>query len=917
MPTGLGKTSVMALWLIALAAGADVPRRLVYVVDRRAVVDQATRFATRLRENMGGELGRSLGLGDRRLPISTLRGGFADNRDWLEDPSVPAIVVGTVDMVGSRLLFEGYGVSSGMRPYHAGFLGVDTLLVLDEAHLCHPFEALLRDIAAHRDTKFGADASGPEVAPAAGFRLMSLSATSRAVPGAFRLEDEDREEPLVRERLVARKRVQLTDIDDPKNLSAELAKRAVALGFGAPGERTAPARVVVYCDRRQDAVKVKSLVDRQIKARTKSASGGLGGVSELLVGERRIYERSRLEEWLEANSFLASNTSSMRDPRHQPAPHATDAGRDLISSCSPAAPAFLVATSAGEVGVDLDADHMVCDLVAYERMAQRLGRVNRRGGDGRSAMVDVVAVRPVLRSAPSKTQRAKHDVLLAKLDAQSAVLTTLPVGADGRHDGSPDALTGLRVANADIVERATTPAPLHPELTRPCLESWAMTSLKEHAGRPEVAPWLRGWEDDEGPSADVVWRAWLPCRRIGDEVSAPNSLVESFFQIAPIHVTERLAAARDHVLDWLYKRVHEVQKRGNDHDLALRGDEVVALVLDRAGRLVRSASLAELAYLGERPSRLDKAESEKQHRDKDEWSRHLAGATLVVTSRFGGLTDGMLDPNHDGEARAADADEAWFGLREEEGSGRPVIKFRVQRLVSDIEADGLERDALDGWAHLRTFETDFNVSGGVEGGLAVYKWPDEAGEDVARSVSTKPQTLRDHAEQVATCVREVAARLGLSPAATDALERAALWHDHGKDTPRWQNAMNAPRDGRPYAKTGGGGNWRLLEGYRHEFGSLLAAERTCLPTETRDLILHLIAAHHGNARPVISPDGCDDGPPSLLETKAGEAARRYARLQRQYGIWGLAWLEAILRAADQRASREWAASGGACAKERV
>ena len=36
LPTGLGKTSVIALWLIALANNpALVPRRLVYVVDRR------------------------------------------------------------------------------------------------------------------------------------------------------------------------------------------------------------------------------------------------------------------------------------------------------------------------------------------------------------------------------------------------------------------------------------------------------------------------------------------------------------------------------------------------------------------------------------------------------------------------------------------------------------------------------------------------------------------------------------------------------------------------------------------------------------------------------------------------------------------------------------------------------------------
>ena len=45
IPTGLGKTAVMAIWLIARAMGSSVPRRLVYVVDRRAVVDQATNVA--------------------------------------------------------------------------------------------------------------------------------------------------------------------------------------------------------------------------------------------------------------------------------------------------------------------------------------------------------------------------------------------------------------------------------------------------------------------------------------------------------------------------------------------------------------------------------------------------------------------------------------------------------------------------------------------------------------------------------------------------------------------------------------------------------------------------------------------------------------------------------------------------------
>jgi CRISPR-associated endonuclease/helicase Cas3 len=141
IPTGLGKTAVMAIWLVARLSNAQVPRRLVYVVDRRAVVDQATTVAIGLRQFVESNPDFKLRLGTLNgLPISTLRGQYVDNREWLENPASPAIIVGTVDMIGSRLLFEGYGVSRKMRPYHAGMLGADTLIVLDEAHLVPPFE---------------------------------------------------------------------------------------------------------------------------------------------------------------------------------------------------------------------------------------------------------------------------------------------------------------------------------------------------------------------------------------------------------------------------------------------------------------------------------------------------------------------------------------------------------------------------------------------------------------------------------------------------------------------------------------------------------------------------------------------------------------------------------------------------------
>src|SRR5581483_11958694 len=95
VPTGLGKTSVIAIWLLAVAYHAQnrsldrFPRRLVYVVNRRTVVDQATREAERFRKALTekpelkpvADALQTLAIdGDGPpLAISTLRGQFADN----------------------------------------------------------------------------------------------------------------------------------------------------------------------------------------------------------------------------------------------------------------------------------------------------------------------------------------------------------------------------------------------------------------------------------------------------------------------------------------------------------------------------------------------------------------------------------------------------------------------------------------------------------------------------------------------------------------------------------------------------------------------------------------------------------------------------------------------------------------------
>lgn len=838
IPTGLGKTSVMVIWYLALKAGAVVPRRLVYVVDRRAVVDQATTVADAIREKSE----------DSELRVSTLRGQHVDNREWLADPAAPAIVVGTVDMIGSRLLFSGYGVSRKMRPYHAGLLGADALVVLDEAHLVPPFEKLLKAIAN------GAKAFGPheqkdrEIVPP--FKLLSLSATGRedGVDGKeiFRLSPEHRQDEAVRKRLEARKR--LTVFDDAPKLVPQLVERAWSLGKG-------PARVLVYCDRREDAVKVKDEIDKKFKKEK------LEPVSELLVGGRRIFEREELSDWLQEHGFFGD------------------------AEAPPQQPTFLIATSAGEVGVDLDADHMVCDLVEWERMVQRLGRVNRRGnGD---ACIEVIA-------APRA--KGKGEEWQKRLDRlRKPVVALRPVGY-----ASPGAILDLRERAEqdrdlqDAIEAATTAAPLRPALTRALVDAWSLTSLDEHTGRPEdIQPWLRGWEDDQQPQTTVIWRKHLPV--CIDETEAVPKDIEAFFEAAPPHASEKLETETYKVVDWLVKRAKETfsnnqsQEGVSGQNSVLRREDVVAYILSPSMDLrdaVRGGSLI-------------KEDRREERRAKENLEKNLMGGILVMDSRFGGLSkDGMLDVDEKtgGLPRVIDDGEEWLKLPD----GSPVIRFRVRSVAA---GGSLESD--ENWRERHRFEVDKTDEGDVTHWLLVEKWRSDSETEEDRSAGP-PQELAEHQVWVECKVRALANALGLPDAYVDMLAVAARLHDEGKRHEHWQRAFNAPRDGKVYAKTKGPINFRRLDGYRHEFGSLPRVEKDeefkALPPDLQELALHLVAAHHGWSRPVIPTSG-GDGPPLVLEERARDVALRFARVQKQWGPWGLAWWESLLRAADQQASR--------------
>ncbi|MBI4491446.1 MAG: type I-U CRISPR-associated helicase/endonuclease Cas3, partial [Chloroflexi bacterium] len=906
------------------------------VVDRRAVVDQATDVAMRLREYVDRQpaLKRALGLEEgRSLPISTLRGQQVDNKEWLEDPASPAIIVGTVDMVGSRLLFEGYGISRKMRPYHAGLLGADTLVVLDEAHLVPPFEKLLETVA-EGSAVFGPreDALRKLVPP---FKLLALSATGRALASkSFGLDEKtDLKHPVVCRRLDAPKRLTMHLLDDETKLKDALAEHAWKLADNG----TRPVRVIVFCHKREDAAAAREAIEKRARGDKKAGIPKVHVDPQLFVGGRRVLERQDAAAWLKERGFIAGTKGK------------------------PSRPAFVFATSAGEVGVDLDADHMVADLVSWERMVQRLGRVNRRG-DGEATVIVVVEPEPkpkevvqdALAKDPSDRTEAEskavaaHEASLAQARALRKPLDRLP-RKNGAADGSPGALRELKLsAEADpelrkILDDATTPAPLRPALSRALVDAWSMTSLREHTGRPEIDPWLRGWGKDD-PQTSVVWRTHLPVRTRG--VAATKAEIEAFFEAAPPHASERLETETFRVVKWLAARakaltgssasqspaaaepgsesidarqsleaeemeeidgLDETEPPTEIEDEAavddgegapLRWNDIVGVVLSGAGDLRTGLRVADL--LG----RSDKGIDRKK---REQLQRNLAGATLVVDARIGGLKGGLLDPTAKDAPRTVDDGQAWMAAGAPHGGdvslgpGAPVVRFRVR-----VAEAGQPLPVDTQWRERFRFATELSDDGEPTRWLILEKWRHDAATEEDRSAG-QPQLLDKHLAWTEERARDLARRLGLRAEYAETLAIAAGQHDRGKRANRWQRAFNAETDG-VYAKTRGPVNTALLDGYRHEFGSLpLAAEDArlrALPEDLQDLALHLIAAHHGLARPLIGTGGCEDAPPSALEGRAQEVALRFARLQKRWGPWGLAWWEALLRAADQQASRD-------------
>jgi CRISPR-associated endonuclease/helicase Cas3 len=208
-------------------------------------------------------------------------------------------------------------------------------------------------------------------------------------------------------------------------------------------------------------------------------------------------------------------------------------------------------------------------------------------------------------------------------------------------------------------------------------------------------------------------------------------------------------------------------------------------------------------------------------------------------------------------------------------------------------------------------------------------------DDLGGSFAGQPISLERHVGVVVAQATRIADAVGLPDTVANALRFAARHHDDGKRDVRfqaWLQGPDAPSDTllaksdrrRSLAEEQAA---RLAAGvpprWRHEALSVRAAIlilATCDDSIDADLALYLIGTHHGHGRPFFVHDDPWDahgqilpgtvlapspGPQRLdFDWRGQDWPGLFAMLRDRYGAWGLAFLEALLRLADHRASEK-------------
>ncbi len=946
LPTGCGKTTLIDLAILALACGSPCARRrIAFVVDRRLIVDEAAERAERVAQLLRGALedpqsplhavARALldvgGDAGEPLLVAKLRGGMDLDDSWARNPAQPVVILSTVDQFGSRLLFRAYG-ATGRRswPIPAGLLGVDTLVVVDEAHCSRPFCETLSAI----EQRWQKEAECP-IGP--GLILVQMSATlpedRKSCLEEFGLEQED----FSCERLAKRLRT-------PKPVTL---RKVIPPGRGTKSKDGRTPRQLLE----------DSIVEEANTWLARAATGVLAIVVNRVASARNIFERlalsrerkllltGRVRPW-ERDRLLESWLPRIRAGRE---------GND------PDGPLAVVATQCIEVGADFDFDHMITEAASLDALRQRFGRVDRLGRlaermpmHAPNSSVGVVVAHDAQLERDANDNFSNPDPIYgAALPATWEFLTSC--ARQEVLDFSSTALAQRMQGGTSLTDLVQSQPAAYPLLP-------AYLDLLAHTSPPpepdvEIAAFLHG-ATRTAAEVTVVWRAGL-------EGQAPSSWAE-LVALQPPAPGEGCPVPIWEVRAWLEDRTGDEEL---SHDL--EGVPMPNGGLEAGRGLPRPA----LAWRGPEDSIVRQPEEIRP------------GDLLIVPCEYGGCTEFGWDPRSTARVRdigdlvatelrrrpvlrlaALDGLEAPPSLPEDEAphSGIEAIRAQFLARASEWEENPDQQSAdietflgqVEIWARERNLQWLQSLAARLrsdprrelvvdsEGrpialvGSKSRGEDAQTGSDVSSFRSGRRVLLSDHQKGVAAVVAEFAQKLGLPDVLRDALIEAALSHDLGKHDPRFQAwlagqpfAMVEQLD-QPLAKSPfiSPRHWsairrartlaRYPEGNRHEALSvaILRAAGDLLPEHVdRDLVLHLVGSHHGHSRPWFPVVEDPNAPWVEIELKGrklrtsaahemhhpdGGSAERFWRLLRRYGWWGLAYLEAILRLADHRRSLE-------------
>ena len=933
LPTGVGKTAALDAAIFHLALRADTPDkaalRIAYVVDRRLVVDDAYTRAEKIAKalcsppgevadgrDIVGEVARRLqelaGDGARPLVARRLRGGVPLENDWARTPTQPTILCSTVDQIGSRLLFRGYGVSDRMKSVHAGLLGVDSLILLDEAHLSQPFRQTLDAVRSIGGAKV---------------RRVLLSATpGETEPNPFPLLPEDREHPELKKRLDARKPASLKVVRGA-SVAEAFATTACETMKRLKEQDTSPPAVGIVVNR---VALAREAFDR-IRERLKEDDDG-GADAILMIGRSRDVDRDRIGEAL--------------------APFRTGARER-----GEAKPLFIVATQCLEVGVDLDLDGLVTQAAPLEALRQRFGRLNRAGRP-------VLAEGAVLACPEDIAKKADDPVYGDRIrktwEALQAVIR------DGVVDFGIETLSKcLEEAGIDPNDLATE-RPDAPVVMPAYLDLWSRTSPRP-AADPEVSLFLHG-ADRTAAGVSIVWRGDV---NEADLKDAKHDSLSELIRLVPPRAAEAvevpvwtarawLRSERENLADISDAPEREASRAVPTRQDGLRafrwagtGDPRTRAVGPeklRAGDVVIvPAEYGGCDGFGWTPNSKEIVKDVADNAAEPYWRRRCAVRIARDTVR----TDAEWD-----RVSTILADESIdsFGL--------------VERLIEALPSNVAAEEGDDGDNNHRRRHTIRSLKAlrGAKGRIDIYfpygarrgdgavlvaergvevaeQGIEDKGaqdfalptteDDGASHTSSERVSLDDHSRHVTDLAERFATKLGLEEVADD-LRLAAFLHDAGKADPRFQTMLsggdpwNRP-DGPAMAKSRRSSSpnaWiraGLPKGWRHEALSVRMAQVHPRFADADDpaLVLWLIGTHHGLGRPFfdfLDPEAEQDlpqcldapawrlkptapGPQSLaFEFRGADWPALFEDLKGRYGIWGLAHLEAVLRLADHRAS---------------